>query len=402
MSMASLSTRALRTPPSPIRRLSHLATQARASGKHIYGLNIGQPDVPAPPAYFEGLRSYRDQVVAYGPSEGSARLRNAWSAYMNHTLGLNTTADEFLITVGASEALIFVFMTCCDPGDEVIVFDPTYANYIGFAAIAGINLIPILSRLDEGFVLPPCEAITDRITPRTRAILLCSPNNPTGTVYDRKQLEMLLELCKDADIFLVVDETYRELVFDGREPLSILHLDGASERVVVVDSLSKRFSLCGARIGALITPNAELRAKSLNLAQARLSSATLEEHASAHMLEQLPVDYVADVARTYQQRRDAMYTRLVDIPDVATHLPSGAFYTIARLPVDDAERFASFLLSDFDVDGRTLFLAPAAGFYMGYGRGANKVRLAFVLNENDLNEAMTVLHAGLQAYHQRS
>ncbi len=401
MAGISLSTRALRTPPSPIRRLAYLATQARSAGVHVHHLNIGQPDVATPASFLEGVERFSDRVVAYNPSEGCPKLRAVWSDYMNRTLGLDTSADEFLITMGASEALIFIFMTCCDPGDEVIVFDPTYANYIGFASIAGVNLIPVHSRLDDGFDLPPLEAITDRLSPRTKAILLCSPNNPTGTVYDRAQLRMLLDLCRDANLFLVVDETYRELVFDGRTPLSVLHLDPANERVIVVDSLSKRFSLCGARIGALYTTNQELMAKTLNLAQARLAAPAIEQYAAAHMLENLPADYVDSVRQGYQDRRDVMYARLCDLPDVVTHLPSGAFYTIARLPVEDAEHFASFLLSDFSLDGQTVFVAPASGFYMGYSRGHNKVRIAYVLEPDHLADAARVLKEGLCEYRKR-
>ncbi len=398
MADITLSSRALRTPPSPIRALSGRAATAKAAGVHVHHLNIGQPDLHTPQAFFEGVERFRDPVVAYDASAGSADLRAAWSRYMNQTLSLNTSPDEFLITMGASEALVFIFMTCCDPGDEVIVFDPTYANYIGFAAITGVNLIPVLSRLDDGFALPPLEAITDRLSPRTKAILLCSPNNPTGTVYDRAQLRMLLDLCEEANLLLVVDETYRELVFDGREPLSILHLEAASDRVVVIDSLSKRFSLCGARIGLLYTTNEELRAKALNLAQARLAAPALEQHAAAHMLEHLPENYVETVRKSYEERRDVLCARLADLPDVTTQVPCGAFYTIARLPVDDAEDFASFLLSDFTANGRTVFVAPASGFYMGHSRGHNKVRIAYVLNPDDLADAADVLGQGLHAY----
>ena len=251
MPRIKLSNRARQTPPSPIRRLAHLAEKAKKSGNKVFHLNIGQPDIPSPQEFFDGVRLFKDEVLAYEKSQGNDALCRAWSASMNRALGLQTTPQQFLITTGASEALVFLFMTCCDPGDEVIIFDPTYANYIGFAALAGVNLVPILSKLKDNFALPSLEMIEEQITNRTRAILLCSPNNPTGTVYTREELQFLLNLCEDHNIFFVVDETYREFVYDGLKPFSILELAPNSERVIVVDSLSKRYSLCGARIGLL-------------------------------------------------------------------------------------------------------------------------------------------------------
>jgi len=402
MSTLQLSQRARQTPPSPIRKLAHLARAARAEGTRVHYLNIGQPDIETPAEFFEGVRRFAEPVVAYGPSEGDTGLRKAWTNYMNVHLGLHLAHEEMLITTGASEALVFTFMTLCDPGDEVVLFEPTYANYIGFAAIAGVKLVPALSELDRGFALPPARSIEECIGPRTRALLLCSPNNPTGTVYSREELQELLDICNERNLFLVVDETYRELVFDGLEPLSALHLAPDNPRVIVIDSLSKRFSLCGARIGCIITPNEEVRAKILNQAQARLSCPAIEQFAAAYMLENIDDAYFERVKAELQARRDALHAALADTPGLKIHKPKGAFYTVARLPLDNAERFASFLLSEFAHNGKTVFLAPAAGFYMASGRGVNKARIAYVLNREALAEAAEIIRCGLEAYNRQN
>lgn len=393
-----LSQRARQTPPSPIRRLAHLAKQARAAGNKVYPLNIGQPDIKSPDAFFEGVRLFSDEVISYEASEGNRVLREAWSSFMNRTLDLDLVSSQFLITTGASEALIFVFMTCCDPGDEVLIFDPTYANYMGFAAISGVKLVSIVTKLDEDFALPSNKEIEEKITPRTKAILLCSPNNPTGTVYTRDELRRLFEICNEYNIFLIVDETYREIVYDGLKPFSVFHLDPKNEKIVVVDSLSKRFSLCGARIGCLLTSNQEILAKTLNLAQARLASPSIEQFAAAHMLQNLPEDFLEGVRAEYQARRDALYESLQPVEGVDAFKSKGAFYTVARLPVEDAEDFASFMLSSFSYNKSTVFVAPASGFYMANGRGQNKIRIAYVLNTDEMRKSVEVLAAGLEAY----
>lgn len=393
-----LSNRARQTPPSPIRRLAHLARQAKAEGKTVYQLNIGQPDVVTPREFFDGLHAYSDPVVAYETSEGNDALREQWASYMNRSLGLNIGKQEILITTGASEALIFTFMTCCDPGDDVLIFDPTYANYIGFAAISGVRLVSILTKLDNNFALPPVEEIVEKITNRTRAFLLCSPNNPTGTVYTRAELQLLLDICNERNIFLVVDETYRELVYDGAKPLSVFHLAPENDRIIVIDSLSKRFSLCGARIGCLITKNKEVLAKTLNLAQARLASPTIEQFAAAHMLANISIDFWTKMRVEYEARRNVLYDCLTAIPDVVVLKPQGAFYIVARLPMQDADAFAAFMLSKFSYENTTVFVAPASGFYMENGRGNDKVRLAYVLKPEDLRSAAKVLAEGLAAY----
>lgn len=398
MSQLILSQRARLTPPSPIRRLSHLSQKAKADGKKVYHLNIGQPDIETPAQFMDGVSKYKEKVLAYEGSAGNEELRQSWSNYMNRTLGLKTETAEFLITTGASEALIFIFMVCCDPGDEVIIFDPTYANYIGFAAIAGVKLVPVPCQMDSHFSLPKREDIESKITEKTKAILLCSPNNPTGTVYNEAELKMLLDICNKKNIFFVVDETYREFVYDGVKPLSVLHLDPKNERVIIVDSLSKRFSLCGARIGCLLTSNQNVLKMTLNLAQARLASPTLDQFASAYMLNNIGDEFVSDAIAEYGNRRDVLYKSLKSIPGVHVHKPEGAFYTIARLPVKNAEDFASFLLKDFSHEGATTFVAPAAGFYMEEGRGVNKIRIAYVLNCEDIRRAVQIIQVGLEAY----
>ncbi len=398
MTSIKLSNRAHNTPASPIRKLAHLATKAKKSGIHVYHLNIGQPDLESPQEFFDGLRAFKQRVVAYEQSQGNEGLCIAWSKYINKTLQLNTRPEQFLITMGASEALVFLFMTCCDPGDEVVIFDPTYANYLGFAAISGVHLVPVPSKMEDNFALPTRDQIEKRITNRTRAILLCNPNNPTGTVYNREELGFMLDLCEEHNLFLILDETYREFVYDELKPLSILHLVPNSQRVVVVDSLSKRFSLCGARIGCLLTSNEELLAKSLNIAQARLAAPTIDQFAAAHMLETIKDDYMENARAEFQARRDALYLGLKNVPGVAVHKPRGAFYTVVRLPVADAEDFASFLLERFSHKQATTFIAPAAGFYMQHQQGIQKARFAYVLKRSEIEAAIEAFAAGLSQY----
>jgi len=396
-----LSNRGRNTPPSPIRKLAPLAAKAKKSGIHVYHLNIGQPDIESPREFFDGLAAYKDKVVAYEQSQGNEGLCAAWSSYINRTLKIRTRPEHFLITTGASEALVFIFMTCCDPGDEIIIFDPTYANYLGFAAIAGVRLVPVLSNLDDNFALPAHKEIEQKITNRTRAILLCSPNNPTGTVCTEQELRFLYELCEENNIFLIVDETYREFVYDDRKPLSILNLVPESDLVIVVDSLSKRFSLCGARIGCLLTSNEDVMATALKIAQARLAAPTIDQFAAAYMLNCIQDDYLENVRKEFRLRRDALYHSLKQIPGVEAHKPMGAFYTVVGLPVENAEDFATFLLSQFSLNGKTTFIAPAAGFYMQNEQGLKKARFAYVLNKSEIEGAIEVLAAGLERYPQK-
>jgi aspartate aminotransferase len=398
MKEVKISNRGRNTPPSPIRKLAHLANKASKSGTHVYYLNIGQPDIQSPKEFFEGLRLFGNKVIAYEQSQGNEGLSVAWSKYINKTLHLNTRPEQFLITVGASEALIFLFMTCCDPGDEIIIFDPTYANYLGFAAISGVHLVPVLSNMDDNFALPASNEIENKITSRTRAILLCNPNNPTGTVYGREELRFLFDLCEEHNLFLIVDETYREFVYDGCAPVSILHLEPNSKRVIVVDSLSKRFSLCGARVGCLLTCNEEVLSAALKIAQARLAAPTIEQHASAYMLEHIQDDFLKGVRSEFQERRNTLYNSLKEIPNVDVHKPKGAFYSVVQLPVDSAEDFAAYLLDKFSYNKCTTFIAPAAGFYMLSSEGISRARFACVLNSREIKSAIEVLAVGLEQY----
>jgi aspartate aminotransferase len=394
----SLSTRAKNTPPSPIRKLAHLAREAEARGTKVFYLNIGQPDIVTPREFFEGVREWKDKIVSYERSDGNQRLKSAWSAYMNASLSLVTKPDDFLITTGASEALGFLFMACCDPGDEILVLDPTYANYLGFASMTGVNLIPIETRIEENFAVPTTEVIERKITGRTKALLLCSPNNPTGTVYSKEELQKALALCARHNLFLIVDETYREFVYDGASPISILHVAANDERVVVVDSLSKRFSLCGARIGCLNSKNRELMNACHTLASARLSSPSLEQFASAVMLERISPTFMENVRKEYEVRRDSLFQALKKIPDVVAHKPQGAFYAIVKLPVEDAEQFARYMLTEYGRTKSTTFVAPASGFFMNPWAGKDMVRIAYVLESADIAQAMENLHDALQQY----
>ena len=393
-----LSNRALQTPPSPIRRLSPLARAARAKGTNVYYLNIGQPDIASPQEFFDGIRSYNSKVLAYEISEGNIGLRTSWANSASNQLGIKLEPENFLITTGASEALVFLFMTVCDPGDEIIIFDPTYANYIGFSSISGAKLIPVLTNLKNNFSLPSDEVIKAKITKKTSAILLCNPNNPTGTVYSKEELQRLIRICTENDIFLIVDETYREFVYDDLKPLSVLQLEKDNPRIVVVDSLSKRFSLCGARIGSIISTNKDLLAKCLNLAQARLSVSTIEQVAASYMLEKIDATYINRDRDEYQKRRDVLYEGLSKIPGLELLKPQGAFYMVVKLPVESAEDFACFMLNKFSHEKSTVFVAPASGFYMTPNCGLDEIRIAYVLNTEDIKKAVHLLELGLDSY----
>lgn len=367
----------------------------------MYRLNIGQPDLLSPPEFLEGVRHYSSPVVAYETSQGNKPLVDAWCKSLNEDYQLDITDQQMLVTMGASEALIFTFMVCCDPGDEILVFDPTYANYIGFSAISGVRLVPLPCVIEDNFAISKREEIERFISPYTRAILLCNPNNPTGTVCSDEELQMLLHVCRERDLFLIVDETYREFVYDGRVPRCIFQLSGQDPRVIVVDSLSKRFSLCGARIGCLMTWHEEVRKAAFHIAQARLAAPTIEQHAAAHMLRTVGSSYVAEAKAEYLKRRNTASEALSGISGVVVSAPEGGFYLLAKLPVDDAEDFASFMLTDFSFEGATTFVAPAAGFYMHREAGRSTIRIAFVLEESDTRQAIRVLEEGLKAYSRR-
>jgi aspartate aminotransferase len=375
-----------------------MAAQAAARGTQVYRLNIGQPDLLAPPEFQEGLRQVQQSLVCYEASQGAPGLLESWSSYINAQYGIGVSSEQMLITVGASEALIFAFMVCCDPGDEILIFDPTYANYIGFSAISGVRLVPLPCRPEESFAIPPRAQIEPFISPYTRAVLVCNPNNPTGTVCSDEELSMLIELCREKGLFLIVDETYREFVYDGLQPRCAFELAPRDPHLIVVDSLSKRFSLCGARVGSLITWHPELRQAAFHIAQARLAAPTFEQRAADYMLRCLTPDYLTAAREEYARRRAVAVAALRRIPGVVTRTPQGGFYLLAQLPVQDAEDFATFMLRDFSYQGATTFVAPAAGFYMHRDAGMSLIRIAFVLESTQLERAIEVLGHGLHEY----
>ncbi len=395
--MAHISDRAQGTQPSPIRKLKPLADQAQQAGKTIYHLNIGQPDIPTPKAFLDGIRDVPD-VLAYSPSQGLDEAREALAGYYaRHNVELTT--DQIVMTAGGSEALQFALMAALDPGDDVLIPEPFYANYGSFAAMAGLNVVPLSTRAEDGFDLPDREEMDRAVTSRTRAVLLSNPGNPTGRVYTRDELDALKDFVIDHDLFLIADEVYREFVYDGLTHTSVLEFDDLADRAILADSISKRFSACGARIGAVASRNDDVMASVLKFAQARLSPPTLGQLGLIRFLDS--DDHQAevnDIIREFEQRRDLLYEEIQEMPDVVCHKPQGAFYFMVKLPIDDAESFASWLLSDFDVDGETVMFAPAAAFYATPGMGQDEVRIAYVLNESSLKRAMSVLQAGVEAY----
>lgn len=394
-----LSRRADRMPASPIRRLAPFAVEARSKGKKVYGLNIGQPDIPTPAEVLARLGTFSDACVEYGPSQGLPEFVRALRTYYDR-VGVQVEENEIFVTTGGSEAIQFVLGMIADDGDEIVVFEPFYTNYSGFSAMLGIRPVPVTTRAEDGYHLPSREEIEARITDRTRAILICSPNNPTGTVYTDEELELLVSICIERKLFLVADEVYREFTYDGKSHRSILTMEGLGERAVVVDSLSKRISVCGLRIGCIVSRNRPLMDAVLRCGQARLCPPTIGQYI-ATVINEVPGSYMSGVIEEYQRRRDRIYGALTAIDGVTLRKPEGAFYVCARLPVDDAGRFAEFLLKDFDLDGETVMIAPADGFYATEGLGNDEARLAYVLNENDLQRAMAAFASGLQAYNSR-
>jgi aspartate aminotransferase len=391
----SVSARGRAMPASPIRKLMPVADAAKRRGVHVYHLNIGQPDLPTPEALRAKLAKVED-VIAYSPSGGTAEFLAALSSYYR-ALGLELGPAELVTTTGGSEAILFAFFATTAEGDEALVCEPYYTNYNSYATMAGIRLVPLTTRGEDGFHLPPREAWERARTPRTRLVLLCNPNNPTGTVYRRDELEMVAEFCRDHGLFLVSDEVYRELAYDGLEAISALSLPGCEDHVILVDSLSKRFSACGIRLGCLATRNPEVHQAALRMAQGRLSPPGLAQ-LMATGIPELGPDYYAGIAAEYQKRRDVLFAGLTRIPGLFLRKPEGAFYFVARLPVDDAEEFARFLLAEFSYDGATVMVAPAAGFYATPGLGRDEVRIAYVLKSEDLVKAVEVFAAGLAAY----
>jgi len=391
------STRGRLAPASPIRKLMPSAHAAMARGIRIHHLNIGQPDFATPEPIRAAITGFAGQTVAYAPSQGLPEAIAAWAAYYRQACGVELPAEQVLVTAGGSEAGVFAMMAVADPGDEILVFDPSYTNYCGFAVMAGVTLRSLLLQSANGYALPPAATIAAAITPRTRAIVLCNPGNPTGAVYAERDVRMLLDVAEHKGIALIVDEVYREFVFDGLPRTSVLAIPGAMGRTVLIDSVSKRFNACGARIGCLSSANEEIMSAALRFAQARLSAPVVEQLALVPLLSD-PLRYTATLAAAYERRRDAVLAALSALPCITHSRPHGAFYLILGLPVADGEDFARWMLEHFSVDGETVMVAPLEGFYVTPGHGTNEVRLAFVLDEERLARAVRILGAGLEEY----
>ncbi len=396
MDRGSLSRRALEMPTSPIRRLAPLATEAVGRGRRVHHLNIGQPDIATPPEILRRLATFRETHLPYGPSEGLPEFVETLRRY-HARWGIDLEPDEIFVTTGGSEALLFVLAAIADHGEQVLVFEPFYANYTGFARLLGVDTVPVTTRPDNGYHLPDASEIEARITPRTRAILLCSPNNPTGTVYDADELSRVAGICRSHGLYLVADEVYREFTYDGRTHRSAMMLEGMEQQVILTDSLSKRVSMCGARVGWIVSRNRALMEAVLKFGQARLCPPTLGQYLGCG-LDDVPESYMAEVLTEYQKRRDLVFEALREIPGVTVERPEGAFYLCARLPVDDAQRFAEFLLRDFSLEDETTMIAPADGFYATPGLGRQEARFAYVLDRDRLDRAMRIVTAGLEAY----
>ncbi len=383
-------------PASPIRKLTPFADKAKQDGKKVFHLNIGQPDIETPEGMLNAIKNIDFNVWAYTPSEGTLSYRTKLTEYYNK-LGYNIKPENILVTVGGSEAITIAMQTCVNEGDEIIIPEPFYANYNGFACMSNVVVKPILSYIENGFALPPIAEFEKLITEKTKAIIICNPNNPTGYLYSKEELEALKSLCLKYDLFLFSDEAYREFCYDGREFISPMHLDGLEENVVIMDTVSKRYSACGARLGCLITKNADVIASGLKFAQARLSPGMVEQIAGSAAVD-TPDSYFEKVNTEYTLRRDTLVSRLNNIDGVFCPNPGGAFYVVAKFPIDDADKFCQWILEEFNYNNQTVMMAPATGFYSTPGSGKNEVRMAYVLNIDDLNTAMDCLEVALQQY----
>lgn len=391
-----ISRRSVKMPASPIRKLAPLADEAKKRGVHVYHLNIGQPDIPTPKEFFDALKKFDEKVLEYGPSGGIVQLRLAVVDYLASS-GIKIDLDDVWITTGGSEAILFSLWASADPGDEVLVFEPFYTNYNGFAVATGVKLVPIRLSLEKGFRLPSQKEIERHITSKTRAILVCTPNNPTGTILTKEEMFVLGKIARKHNLYLISDEVYREFVYDGREHTSVLTLPGIEDRVIMADSVSKRFSACGARIGFVVSRDRELMSAMLKFAQARLCPPTVEQYGAVACFRNFH-RFMKPMIAAYDRRRKVLIEELSRIPGVVAPTPEGAFYTVVRLPVKDAEHFASWLLSDFSHEKKTVMVAPADGFYASKGAGRNEVRIAYVLEEKALRDAMHLLAEALKAY----
>ena len=394
--MPEISIRGLEMPESPIRKLAPLAQAAKERGTKVYHLNIGQPDLPTPQCALDALKTIDRQVLEYSPSQGYLSYRQKLVGYYAK-YGIDVTADDIIITSGGSEAVLFAFMSTLNPGDEIIIPEPAYANYMAFAVSAGATIRTIATTIEEGFALPRVERFEELINERTRAILICNPNNPTGYLYTRREMHQIRDLVKKYDLYLFSDEVYREYIYTGSPYISAMHLEGIEQNTILIDSVSKRYSECGIRIGALVTHNAQVRQAVMKFCQARLSPPLIGQIVAEASLD-APDEYYRDVYDEYVERRKCLIDGLNRIPGVYSPIPMGAFYTVAKLPVDDSERFCRWCLEEIDYEGETVMMAPAAGFYTTPGAGRNQVRIAYVLKKSDLERALVVLRKALEAY----
>jgi aspartate aminotransferase len=397
--MPEISVRGLEMPESPIRKLAPLATAAKERGIKVYHLNIGQPDLPSPQVGLDALKKVDRDVLEYSPSQGYLSFRKKLVDYYAK-YDIHVTPDEIITTAGGSEAVLFAFLSCLNPGDEIIVPEPAYANYMAFAISAGAKIRTIATTIEEGFSLPKVEKFEELINERTRAIMICNPNNPTGYLYTRREMSQIRDLVAKYDLYLFSDEVYREYIYTGSPYISAMHLSGIEQNVILIDSVSKRFSECGIRIGALITHNAEVRKAVMKFCQARLSPPLLGQIVAEASLS-APPEYYRDVYDEYVERRKCLIDGLNRIPGVYSPIPMGAFYTVAQLPIDNSEDFCRWCLEEFDYEGETVMMAPAAGFYTTPGAGINQVRIAYVLKKDDLERALFILRKALEEYNRK-
>ncbi|MGM0666500.1 MAG: pyridoxal phosphate-dependent aminotransferase [Bacteroidota bacterium] len=394
--MPQISEKARSMPASPIRKLVPYSEEAKRKGRKVYHLNIGQPDIHTPQVALDALKNMTDKVIVYSHSAGNESYRLKLAGYYQN-LGINVDHTQIIVTTGGSEAVLFAFMSCLDPGDELITPEPFYANYNGFATTAGVKIIPVTSKIEDDFALPPLSEIEKKISSKTKGILICNPNNPTGYLYTEDEIRQLREIIIKHDLFLFSDEVYREFCYDGEKHFSAMHLEGVDENVILLDSVSKRYSECGVRIGALISKNRDVLSSALKFAQARLSPPGLGQIVGEASID-TPPEYFDNVYREYISRRDFMVEALNNMPGVYCPKPRGAFYSTVKLPVDDADKFSQWLLEEFEYKNQTVMLAPASGFYSSPGLGRNEVRIAYVLNTGDLKNAMETLAEALKAY----
>ncbi len=394
-----LSDRAINIQASPIRKLMPFANETKKKGIHIYHLNIGQPDIETPKEMLDVYKNYDSKVLAYGPSQGLEIYRNNLVNYYNkHDIKLNV--DDIIVTTAGSEAIVFALLTACNVGDEVIVPEPFYTNYNGFATMTGVRIIPLTTYAEEGFKLPDDEKIKKLINEKTKAIMLCNPGNPTGAVYPRSEMERIAKIAKDNNLFVISDEVYREFVYDGLTHTSILDINGMEDLAIMVDSISKRYSACGARIGCLISRNKNFITSAIKFAQARLCPPTIDQLAANAAID-IEEEYFKGIIQEYDERRNLVFEELQKIDGIICIKPKGAFYIIAKLPINDAEDFAKWMLEEFTYRNETVMFAPAQGFYATPGLGKNEIRLAYILNKNDLQKAMKIFRKGLEEYKTR-